>query len=479
MKPAFLLHKRILFVYLGFSLFLGTNTAVCEEKDSLFIRKIYDEALLRGECYGNLRHLCKNIGHRLSGSEGYEKSVVYTQKLMQETGIGKSWLQPVKIPKWERGGPETCYLTYSLPEEEKVTPRNLKPMKLRKNHFPITALGMSIGTGPEGVSGQVIEVTSFAALDSLDKQFVKDKIVFFNHPFDASLINTFDAYGEAGKYRYLGAVKAAYKGAKAAIIRSMTLAHDDHPHTGAMTYRDTVSKIPACAISTNGADSLSKLLQSATNHNLTFIQNCSTTEDVMSSNVIGEIKGTAHPDEVILIGAHLDSWDLAEGAHDDGAGCVQIIEVMRIFKVLGYRPKRTIRFVLFANEENGLRGSKAYAETYGKDKHIFALESDAGGFTPRGFSLGMSKEKKAVFASYARLLKPYFASETDRNGGGADISILEEKGVPVGELEPDSQRYFDCHHSALDVFENVNRRELELGAAAISSVIYMISEHGL
>jgi hypothetical protein len=479
MKPAFFLLEKILLVCLFFSLFLSSEKAFCQEKDSLFIRRIYDEALLRGECYQNLRHLCKKIGHRLSGSEGYEKSVAYTHALMQQTGIGKSWLQSVKIPKWERGAAESCFITYTIPEEEKAATINIKPIKLRKSQFPITALGMSVGTGSDGISGQVIELSSFSALDSLDKSFVKDKIVFFNHPFDASLVNTFDAYGEAGKYRYLAAVKAGHKGAKGTIVRSMTLAHDDYPHTGAMTYRDTVPKIPACAISTNGADSLSKLLQSVKNHNLTFIQNCKTHDDVMSSNVIGEIKGSSHSDEVILIGAHLDSWDLAEGAHDDGAGCVQTIEVMRIFKALGYQPKRTIRFVLFANEENGLKGSKAYAETYGKDKHIFALESDAGGFTPRGFSLGMSKEKKAVFASYAKLLKPYLASETDRNGGGADISVLEERGVPVGDLEPDSQRYFDCHHSALDVFENVNRRELELGAAAIASVIYLISENGL
>jgi len=450
-----------------------------QDKDSVMIRKIYDEALLHGECYGNLRYLCKNIGPRLTGSAGAEKAVAYTRSLMEKTGIGKTFLQPVKVPHWERGTPESCFMTYTFPEEEKAATYGNKMLRMRKSQFRITALGMSVGTGEQGVSGQVVEVKSFEQLDSLGAAAVRGKIVFFNHPFKPTFINTFDAYGEAARYRGNAAIRAGKLGATAAVVRSMTFALDDNPHTGAMRYVDTIPKIPACAISTVGADSLSKMLKMVANYNFSFTQTCTQGEDVMSSNVIGEIKGTTHPEEVILVGGHLDSWDLAEGAHDDGAGCMQTIEVMRLFSALGYKPQRTLRFVMFMNEENGLKGGEAYAATYGKEKHVLAIETDAGGFVPRGFSSDMEDSKHRQFESYARYFKPYLTDNFDRSGGGADISPLKKLGVPVAGLIPDSQRYFDCHHSALDTFEHVNRRELELGAAALASLIYLFSEHGL
>jgi len=297
---------------------------------------------------------------------------------------------------------------------------------------------------------------------------------------DPTKIRTFQAYGAAVKQRGLGAVEAAKYGGIAAIVRSMTPLHDDNPHTGAMHYKDSVEKIPAAAISTNAADLLSAQLKKDPHLKFFLKQTCKTLADVKSYNVVGEIKGTEHPEEIIVVGGHLDSWDLGKGAHDDGSGCVQSIEVLRLFKSLGIKPKRTVRAVMFMNEENGLMGGKKYAEIAekNKEKHIVAIESDAGGFSPRGFSMTASDEKYQKVKSWKPLLEPYGIYNFTQGGGGADISPLEPMGVPVMELEPDSQRYFDFHHACTDTFENVNKRELELGGASMAALIYLISEHG-
>ena len=262
----------------------------------------------------------------------------------------------------------------------------------------------------------------------------------------------------------------------------MNLRLDDYPHTGSMSYGDIPVKdrIPAAAISTNGADLLSISLRLNPDINFFFRQTCEQFEDVESYNVIGEIKGSKYPNEIIVVGGHLDSWDLGDGAHDDGAGCVQSMDVLRLLKETGYQPKRTIRVVLFMNEENGLRGGNKYAEVakLNKEKHVFALESDSGGFTPRGFSFDCSDAEFKQIAAWKTLFEPYLIHVFQKGHSGADIGPLKNDAIVLAGLVPDSQRYFDHHHAANDTFEHVNKRELELGAASMASLVYLFDKYG-
>jgi len=290
------------------------------------------------------------------------------------------------------------------------------------------------------------------------------------------------AYGDAVRYRGAGPSRAARYGALGVIVRSMSESTDNYPHTGSTNYNDSFPKIPAVAVGLQDADWLSDALKSGS-VTVSMKTNGHFLPDTIGHNVIAELKGSEFPDEYITIGGHLDSWDPAEGAHDDGTGVVQTIEVLRVFKTLGYHPKHTIRFVLFANEENGTRGGRKYAEEAKAkgEKHIFALESDEGGFTPRGFGFTGPDEKFRKIVNWsASLLAPYGATEVARGGGGSDIeSLSATQNTPLGSITPDSQRYFDIHHTRNDVFENVNKRELELGAVNIAGLIYLIDKYGL
>jgi hypothetical protein len=319
-------------------------------------------------------------------------------------------------------------------------------------------------------------VHDFDELRKLGTEKIKGKIVFFNRPMEPTHIHTFDAYSGAVDQRWAGAMNAVRYGAVATVTRSMGLKIDDFPHTGSMKYNDSLPKIPAVAISTKGAEELSALLRNNKSTRMSIKTSCQTLPDAESYNVIGEWKGIEKPNEYIVVGGHLDAWDNGSGAHDDGAGCVQSMEVMRIFNAIGYKPRHTIRVVLFMNEENGLRGGKAYAEQAKnkKEVHIAAIESDAGGFTPRGFSFEAPNWFMNSVKNFKPLLQPYDVYDFDGKGGGPDISPLKEQGVPLVELIPDSQRYFDIHHTADDTFDKVNKRELELGAAAMAALIYLI-----
>ena len=260
---------------------------------------------------------------------------------------------------------------------------------------------------------------------------------------------------------------------------------DDYPHTGSMGHGEQPleDRIPAAAISTNAADLLSTSLKLNSEINFYFKQNCKQFEDVESYNVIGEIKGNSKPDEIIVVGGHLDSWDLGDGSHDDGAGCVQSMEVLNLLKKTGYKPKRTIRVVLFMNEENGLRGGNKYAEVAAskKENHIFALESDSGGFTPRGFTFDSSDKDFKKIEQWKNLFEPYLIHYFKKGGSGADIGPLKknaENNTVLAGLRPDSQRYFDYHHAENDTFEQVNKRELQLGAATMASLVYLVDKYG-
>ncbi|MBT8261864.1 MAG: M20/M25/M40 family metallo-hydrolase [Bacteroidia bacterium] len=468
MKENFLLNNRITLITSLFVILMSSISAqVVNKEDSITIRSLYDAALLNGKSYDWLDHLSNEIGGRLSGSIEAEKAIRYTESELKKLGLDKVWLQPVMVPKWTRGVKEYAYIE-TAPGITSTT--------------NICALGGSVATPSGGLKAYVVEVQSFEELEKLGRSAIEGKIVFYNRPMQANLIRTFEAYGGCVNQRYAGAMEAAKYGAVGVLVRSMNLRKDDYPHTGAMTYGDTPpdQRIPAAAISTNGADYLSSALKLKSDLKFYFKQSCRTYPDVQSYNVIGEITGSTYPDRYMVVGGHLDSWDLGDGSHDDGAGCVQSMEVLRLFREIGYKPKHSIRVVLFMNEENGLRGGRKYAEEarLRNEKHVFALESDAGGFTPRGFSFDTDEKNFAQIESWKSLFEPYLIHSFVKGGSGADIGPLKDGSIVLSGLRPDSQRYFDHHHSAVDTFDAVNKRELELGGATMASLVYLMDKYG-
>jgi hypothetical protein len=443
------------------------------QTDSAIIRSIYNEILLRGQCYSTLDYLSNHIGGRLSGSVQAAKAVNYTFEKLKSYGFDTVYLQEVMVPHWERGAKEEAFIVNG---KERI-------------QVSVCALGNSVATPQEGIEAEVIEMHSFKELEEFvgklpDKATaLKGKIVFFNRPMDPLSIHTGSAYGGAVDQRGRGAIEAAKYGAIGVVVRSVTLACDDFPHTGAMQYADTITKIPACAISTIAAEKLSKMLKENAGKKLKFFfrQHCKKLPDEKSYNVVAQINGALYPNEILLVGGHLDAWDNGKGAHDDGAGVVQSMEALRVFKALGIRPARTLRCVLFMNEENGLKGALKYAELakQNNEKHIAAIETDGGGFTPRGFGIDANEKLLEVFEKWIPLLNHYGIHEMRKGGGGADISPLKNQGAILIGYMCDSQRYFDYHHTANDTFDKVNKRELELGAGAIAALLWLISEKGI
>lgn len=450
--------KLILFS-ITFLPFLALN-----QNDSIFIRKIYDEALSKGKAYEDLRSLCKDIGARLTGSAQAQMAVEWGEQKMKSYHFDKVYLQEIKVPHWERGTKESAWIKTS----------NGKLIQLN-----VLALGGSISTN--GIMrGELVYFSHLDELKLAKKSAVEGKIVFINQAFNQNDINTFKAYGGCYPIRGNGAVEAAKLGAKAVIIRSLASSIDNHPHTGSMHYDETITKIPAAAISTQDAEIIADLIKNS-KVELIFELNCQNFPDVKSFNVIGEITGLEKPNEIITFGGHLDSWDTGEGAHDDGAGIVHSLEALRVLKTLNYKPKHTLRVVFFMNEENGNKGGISYAKI-SKDKgekHIAAIESDRGGFSPRGFSCDGDLDKFKNLFNFEKLFKPYELTEFENGYGGVDIGPLKQefKGITLFGFVPDSQRYFDYHHAESDVFESVNKRELELGAASISSFIFLIDKY--
>ncbi len=449
-----------LFLILGFS-------ATAQRADSLIMRKIFKTAMEDGECYKNLTFLSKKIGHRISGSPQAEQAVQWAFQLMKSYKFDTVYLQECMVPVWVRGEKEKC----TLISKKLPAPKSLNAC----------ALGSSVPTPLKGIEAEVVEIKRWEMLDSLGEKGLKGKLVFYNRPFDKSLVSTFEAYSKAVDQRTLGASRAAKYGAVGMLVRSMTTALDDNPHTGNMRYDESLPKIPGAALSTLAANELSYQLKLDPKLKVNLKLFCKTLPDAKSYNVIGEIKGREFPDEIIVVGGHLDSWDMGEGAHDDGAGCVQSIEVLRLFKELGLVPKRTIRAVLFMNEENGLRGGLKYAEIAAlkKEKHLVAIESDRGGFTPRGFSFDTLDTRTERIFKWRELFSPYLMDLFLIGGSGADVGPLRHQGCLTMGYLPDAQRYFDYHHTPIDKLEAVNQRELEMGAAALAMMVFLISEFGL
>ncbi len=463
------MRNRLLFPFILIFSLLGGTIKGQNDADARFLKDIHDQILSDGECYDWLYHLSENIGGRLAGSPASDLAIQYTYDVLN-TIADTVYLQECKVPYWERGKPESVKIIY--PDQ--------KPLEIGG-----LALGNSVGSGSEGVTGKIIEVQSLDEVRALGREHIEGNIVFYNRPMDPTKIRTFHAYGGAGDQRVNGPAVAAEYGAIATVVRSVTLQLDDAPHTGVTLYKEGVPKIPAVAISTIDANHLSEVLSDDSRVQLRIETHSQMVEAARTSyNVIAEIKGSTHPEEIILVGGHLDSWDVGGGAHDDGAGCVHSMQVLASLKALNYKPKRTLRCVLFMNEENGLGGGLAYADASNNanEYHMAAIESDAGGFSPNGFSCD---GEEAVFANFYRqittwepLLNPYML-QLNTGGSGADISPLKSQGGILIGLRPDSQRYFDFHHTAKDRIEAVHKRELELGGAAMTSLVYLLDKYGL
>ena len=464
----------ILFIFL-FPIF----PCFSQDSDSIILRKIFNEALSDTTSYNQLRYLCTKIGGRICGSPQAEEAVQWAKRTLDSMNLDTVFLQETKVRHWVRGVEEVV----------------VKPKQSNAYRLHACAIGGSVGTGEIGIKANVVEVFDFDDLKKLGREKIEGKIIFFNHPADPAFYYTFNAYGGVAKYRVFGATEAAKYGAIGVIVRSATLAHDDYPHTGVMHYADTVIKIPAMAISTNDADKLSKVVKDDPSLNIFLRVTSKEQPETVSYNVIGEIRGSEHPEEVIVSGGHIDAWDNGQGAHDDGAGVVQTMEVLRLFKTLGIKPKRTIRVIVFMDEEMDQRGAKTYAEyAIGKSKsplphsgfripktenHIAAIEADRGGTTPFGYSIDGTDEQLQKIKSWKDLLYPYGIYSLEKGGSGVDVGKLKPLGTALIALVTDSQRYFDYHHSPNDTFDKINQRELQLGSFSIAALVYLIDAYGL
>jgi carboxypeptidase Q len=455
-------------LFCTFFILLSSYFIQSQNFDSIALRKHFDYYLTESNCYKNLEFLSTKIESRLSGSPGAAKAVIWAKNAMYDAGADTVYLQPCMVPHWVRGEKESLY-SVNQKTKQKIT-------------YSICALGNSAATDKIGLNAPVIVVNSYGQLDSLGEKNIKGKIVFYNVYFNHTYLSTGSCYGETVTYRYSGPSKAAKYGAVATIVRSMSSVNNDFPHTGVMGYDTIISKnkIPDCAISFSGADKLLEQLKINGALKLNLKMSCQQLPKELSYNVVGEIKGTEKPQEIIMAGGHLDAWDNGQGAHDDGAGVVQAIEVLAMYKKQHIKPRHTIRAVAFMNEENGGAGGRAYFEDTKKNnlKHIAALESDAGGFSPRGIAVDTTMGAYKNILSWKPLLDPYFLQFIKKEGHGADIGYLKEIGVPLIGFEPDGQKYFDYHHTADDTFDKINKRELELSAGVIGSVIYLIDTKG-
>ena len=434
-----------------------------QQEDSLMISRIYEHALTKGKAYNNLEYLTQEIGPRIAGSPKVQEAVNWSKGLMEEIGFDSVYLQPLSLRYWDRGEPEVAYMV-----DGSNTP------------LSVLALGGSVATPAAGLEAEVIEVD---LLDELEEygDAVKGKIVFVNKPWDETLIESGQAYGKNSSQRFHGPVKAAEKGAIGYLFRSLSSSVDDYAHTGGTRYSEEVDSIPAMAISALSANRLSDALKENPNLKVFMKQNSAWKGEVETHNLIAEWTGQEHPERIITIGAHIDSWDVGEGAHDNGTGTMGILDAIATLKELGYTPKNTIRIIYYMNEENGVTGSIEYGERAlekGEDL-IAAIESDAGGFAPRGFNIHSNASQLAfIQANWQPLFEPYLVHYFKKGSPGVDSGVWG-KHFPdaiMFNFKPDPHRYFGLHHSKKDVFEAVDKRELQSGVASIASLLYLLDQ---
>jgi hypothetical protein len=421
------------------------------------VGRIVDAATRRGRSFEILQHLTDRIGHRLSGSPGAEEAVRWTAERLRADGLDVR-LEPVMVPHWVRGE-ETAEIV--APARQRLT---------------ATALGGSVPTPPDGITAEVVVAPSLAAFRSMDPAAIRGRIVLLNRAMTAG--SRTDGYGQVVEQRSKGASEAARKGAVASIIRSVGTLDARLVHTGSVTYEKDVPRIPAAAVSAEDADLLARLAAAGTPPTVRLRLGCRTLPDAPSHNVVADLRGRERPDEIVLIGAHLDSWDLGTGAHDDGAGVAIVMEALRVLKTLGLTPRRTVRGVLFMNEENGLRGAKQYAIDHAGElsRHVAALESDSGGFRPEGFNTNVDAAGQEALRALAALLAPVGATRIVPGGGGADIGALRPARVPLLGLDVEGERYFHWHHTPADTLDKVDSGDLARGAAAMAAMAYLLAE---
>ncbi len=422
-------------------------------------RKVREATLRTSVALDTVRSLVDEASPRLSGSPGGKAAIGWAQRAMESAGLSRVHAEPVKVPHWERGDESGAILA---PHAHQLS---------------LAALGGSVGTPASGIEAEVIEVASLDAIEKLDPKDVKGKIVFFYVVMERHSDGS--GYGKAVRVRGVGAIAAAKLGAVAVVIRSIGTDVSRAPHTGAMRYDPKVEKIPAAALAIPDADLLHRLVAQGKPVRIKLQLGAKTLPDEGDSNVIGEVVGSSLPDEIVLLGAHLDSWDLGQGAIDDGAGCAIILEAGRQIARMDPKPKRTVRVVFFANEESGLAGAKAYAKAHDAEvpKHVLALEADfgAGRVVEARFSGG--EDKRAQFLSVAALVKPLGVTISEEPAeGGADLSPLQAQGVPVLDLRQDGTTYFDFHHTANDTVERINRAEIDQVAAAYAATAYAAAD---
>ncbi len=431
----------------------ATNPAPVEDPAS----RIIGAAIVESRAWDKLAYLSDHIGHRLSGSAALERAVAWTAEELRRDGIDRVWTEPVMVPHWQRGTAAAAIVA---------------PLT---HEMPVLALGGSVATPEQGVTAEVIVVTDFEELDARAAD-VRGKIVLYNKPIQAGF-GSEHGYGSAVGLRVHGASRAAKHGAVATLIRSLGTADYRLPHTGGMRYDAEQPKIPAAAIAAEDAGQIARLLEAGETVRVQLQLGSRWLPDAESANVLAEIPGRELPEEIVLIGAHLDTWDVGQGAHDDGAGCAIVMETMRLIKRLGLRPRRTIRAVLFTNEENGLRGGRDYAARHGQKRHVAAIESDSGGFAPLGFGVSAGPGGVELVQRIAAPLAAVGADAVTPGGGGADISPLKQYGVPLMGLRQESRRYFDYHHTAADTLDKVSRSDLDRNVAALALMAWGLAEH--
>jgi hypothetical protein len=434
-----------------------------QNTDSVFIKQIFDNALTNRVAYQNLEVLTKIAPGRLVGSEESIVALKFFEKYFKELGVDTVYLQEFKTHSWACDSSSVSILKTKSPE-----------VPLRCD-----ALGTSVSTPESGIIAEVIEVQGLEDLETLGTEKIAGKIVFFNRPMKDTFINTFAAYGDAVDQRAHGPAEAAKYGATGAIVRSVTTSLDDFPHTGSSRFPD--SRIPALAISTLAANQLSQELKENPKTKVRIFVQARDLPEITTYNLVAEIRGKVKPEEAIVVGGHIDSWFNSPGAHDDGAGCVMSCDVLRIFKELNIQNNRTIRAVLFMDEEMFQSGGKAYADFVGQSgkRPYLALEVDEGAFTPEGFSVDAPDSIVNKLHSFKPLLDPYGIKYIRKGGGGVDIYPLKKSGVPLVAYVTDPQRYFDMHHSGNDTFDKINYRELNMGTGCVTTLIYLIDKYGV
>ena len=427
--------------------------------------RLIGAALSSDHAWLRLSQLCDGIGARLSGSPELARALDWAAAAMREDGLEDVRLQPVLVPHWVRGA-------------ERATMVEPGPQPLH-----MLGLGLSVGTPPGGITAEVVAVTGFAGLDSLPAEQVRGKIVLYDVPFTR--------YGETVRYRTQGANRAAARGAVAALVRSVTPVSLQSPHTGVMAaYVDSLPRIPAAAVTIEDAAMMHRLLDRGERVRVRLEMGARTLPDTLAANVIGEVRGRERPDEVVVVGGHSDSWDVGQGAMDDGGGCVISMEAVRLIHALGLRPRRTVRCVLWVNEENGTRGGLAYADSLGGRLagHVAAIESDGGVERPLGFDVsvvrpgggGLDSVRTAAAVArvgeIARLLSGLGADRVRAGGGGTDIDPLVKRGVPGIGHRTTGEHYFDWHHSQADVLDKVDPVELRRNVAALAVLVYVLAD---